>query len=159
MTYVRTWRDISFSTIISLLVIGLVGGASYYLWKNVAEDPARPGKQERLSSEAPRARAGAEAGVAADPKASHAEIERQLVRAYIKRGAAFHARGEDEQAIADYTKAIEINPKVAQAYTKRAVAHEAVGRREEAITDYRRALAIDGNQFSKDALKRLGASQ
>jgi tetratricopeptide (TPR) repeat protein len=159
MTYVRTWQDISFTAIKPLLVIGLVGGAFYYLWKNVAEDPARPAKQDRLSFEAPRARAKTEAGVAADPQASRAEIQKQLAWAYMKRGAAFHARGEDDQAIADYTKAIEIDPKVAHTYTKRAVAYEAVGRREEAITDYRRALAIDGNQFNKDALKRLGAPQ
>jgi tetratricopeptide (TPR) repeat protein len=72
---------------------------------------------------------------------------------------AFHARGEDDRAIADYTQAIEIYPKLAQAYAKRGVAYEAIGRREEAIADYRRAVAIDGNEFSKDALKRLGQSQ
>ena len=142
-------------------MVGLVGSGFYYLWKNVAvaDDRARSAKQDRSSPETSRASADAKAGVAADPQTSRAEIEKQLAWAYIKRGAAFHARGEDDRAIADYTQAIEINPKLAQAYAKRGVAYEAIGRREEAIADYRRAVAIDGNEFSKDALKRLGQSQ
>jgi tetratricopeptide (TPR) repeat protein len=159
MTNVRTWGNISLSTIKVLIVVGLVGSAFYYLRKNVAEDPSRSAKQDRSSPETSRASADAKAGVAADPQTSRAEIEKQLAWAYIKRGAAFHARGEDDRAIADYTQAIEINPKLAQAYAKRGVAYEAIGRREEAIADYRRAVAIDGNEFSKEALKHLGLTQ
>jgi tetratricopeptide (TPR) repeat protein len=159
MAYVRTWGDISQRTIKFLVVLGLVGGGFYYLWKNAAIDSARRAEQDRLSSEASRAKEEAAGGLAADPQASRAEITKRLVRAYINRGAAYHARGDDDRAIADYTKAIEIDPLFAAAYTKRGVAYETLGKREEAIADFRRALAIDGNQFSKDALKRLGASQ
>ena len=80
MTNVRTWGNISLSTIKVLIVVGLVGSAFYYLWKNVAvaDDRARSAKQDRSSPETSRASADAKAGVAADPQTSRAEIEKQL---------------------------------------------------------------------------------
>lgn len=160
MARFRTWGRVLLSTVTLLIVATLFGSAFYlYPWKNIGEDLARWTKQDRLSSESSRPSHQTKTDVAADPQASRADIETQLAWAYIKRGIAFQARGEDDRAIADFTKALEINPQLTQAYTKRGVAYEAIGLREEAITDYRRALAIDGNEFSKSALKRLGALQ
>src|SRR5436190_15911175 len=53
-----------------------------------------------------------------------ASEKRSLPAAYVNRGNAYHSRGEYDQAIADYGKAIEINPKYAEAYNNRGATHE-----------------------------------
>lgn len=79
---------------------------------------------------------------------------------YINRGATYTAKRDYDHAVADFTKAIELNPqgpKVYHAYYNRGAIYEALGRRVEAIWDYQRALAINPNdQDSREALKRLG---
>ena len=78
--------------------------------------------------------------------------------AYYNRSVAYYDKGEYDRAIADFTKAIEIEPN-ANRYSARAVAYEKKSDNEQAIADYRRAQAKDPNHHSsKDALKRLGAS-
>jgi tetratricopeptide (TPR) repeat protein len=57
-------------------------------------------------------------------------------------------KGEHEQAISDYTKAIEINPKSASAYTDRGLAYKRKGEYDLAISDYTKAIEIN----SKDAV-------
>ena len=48
-----------------------------------------------------------------------------------------------EAAIADYTRAIELNPGHCRAYYNRAFSRDRLGRCEEAIADYSRALEIE----------------
>jgi Flp pilus assembly protein TadD len=55
-------------------------------------------------------------------------------------------RGEFGYAIADYTKAIEINPQHAAAYNSRSAAFEATGDLDHAIEDHRRAIEISPQQ-------------
>jgi len=57
-------------------------------------------------------------------------------------------KAEHEQAISDYTKAIEINPKSAFAYTDRGLAYKRKGEYDLAISDYTKAIEIN----SKDAV-------
>src|SRR5277367_1527585 len=47
--------------------------------------------------------------------------------AYKSRGYAYHAKGDFDRAIADYTKAIGIDPKDADAYKNRGYAYHAKG--------------------------------
>ena len=66
-----------------------------------------------------------------------------LAIAYGRRGNAFHDKGEYDRAIADYTKAIEIDQKGLVAYNNRGIAYRAKGDNDSAIADYTRAIAID----------------
>jgi tetratricopeptide (TPR) repeat protein len=84
-----------------------------------------------------------------------------LAAAYVNRGNAYHNRAEYDQAIADYSNAIQINPKYAEAYNNRGASHEKKQDKGKAIADYRMALSIDsssrGGALARDNLKRLGA--
>jgi len=48
-----------------------------------------------------------------------------------------------DKAIADESKAIEIDPKNATAYYNRGVAYDTLGQWDKAIADYSRAIEID----------------
>ena len=50
-----------------------------------------------------------------------------------------------EQAIADYSKAIELNPDDVLAYNNRGIAYTDLGDYERAITDYYKAVELDPN--------------
>jgi tetratricopeptide (TPR) repeat protein len=68
-------------------------------------------------------------------------------------------KGEYGLAIADATKAIEIDPKLAAAYNNRGDAAEKSGDIDRAIADYRDALRLDpGARRMKEALLRLHQS-
>jgi tetratricopeptide (TPR) repeat protein len=84
-----------------------------------------------------------------------------LAAAYVNRGNAYHSKGEYDQAIADYGKAIQLNPKYAEAYNNRGAAHEKKQDKGKAIADYRMALSLNpsspGGALAKNNLQRLGA--
>lgn len=64
---------------------------------------------------------------------------------YYNRGKAYTNQGNLTQAIAEYSKAIEINPKHAKAYYNRGNTY---GKRDnliQAISDYTKAIEIDSN--------------
>jgi tetratricopeptide (TPR) repeat protein len=63
--------------------------------------------------------------------------------AYYNRGVAYAKKSQYDQAISDYTKALEINPKFAEAYYNRGVAYGRKGQLDRAMEDYTRALEID----------------
>ena len=58
-------------------------------------------------------------------------------------GIAYEIRGQYDQAIADFTNALEINPKYVDAYINRGIAHANKGEYDQAISDYTKALEID----------------
>jgi tetratricopeptide (TPR) repeat protein len=66
-----------------------------------------------------------------------------LAAAYHNRGVAHLAKGDSEQAFADFERALAINPRLAQAYTNRATLWEAKGESEKAMADYNRAIKLD----------------
>jgi tetratricopeptide (TPR) repeat protein len=63
--------------------------------------------------------------------------------AYYNRGNAHRAKGENDRAIADYTRAIEINPKHANAFISRGMAYHAKGENDRAIADYTMAIVLN----------------
>src|SRR5206468_536697 len=65
--------------------------------------------------------------------------------AYLGRGIVFDQLVplvKPEQALADLTKAIELDPKNAEAYKRRADVFYRMDRSEQALSDYAKALAI-----------------
>ena len=59
-------------------------------------------------------------------------------------------------AIADYTRAIELDANFALAYLNRGIAHEQRGDTSAAAKDYRQSLAIDpAAEAAQGRLKRL----
>jgi tetratricopeptide (TPR) repeat protein len=72
---------------------------------------------------------------------------------YLKRGNIQLSQNKLAEAIADFTKAIELDPAFAEAYVRRGIAQRAKGRLNEAIQDFEKAESIDpGASVSK----RLG---
>jgi len=47
------------------------------------------------------------------------ELNPKFAMAYVKRGMAYHKKGQYDQAISDFNKAIELNPEYAKAYSNR----------------------------------------
>lgn len=61
--------------------------------------------------------------------------------AYVTRGSAYRAKGDLDRAIADYTKAFELNPS-AHGYLARGNAWRAKREFDRAIADYKKALEL-----------------
>lgn len=64
-------------------------------------------------------------------------------RPYNNRGYAYRMQGKFDYALADYTKAIEIDPKYHVAWTNRGYIYFSIGQFEKAIDDFSKALALD----------------
>jgi tetratricopeptide (TPR) repeat protein len=60
------------------------------------------------------------------------------------RGTLYAGKGDYDKAIADYSKAIEINPRDADVYSNRGAAYaDGKGQYDKAIADYSKALEIN----------------
>jgi tetratricopeptide (TPR) repeat protein len=57
--------------------------------------------------------------------------------AYINRGIAYKMMGDHDQAIANFSKALEINPRLAAAYVNRGRAYRSKDQYDRAISDDR----------------------
>lgn len=68
-----------------------------------------------------------------------------LATAHTKRGNAHYDKGEPDLAIADYTKAIELDPKDAQPYFNRGLAYVKKREPDPAIADFTNAIELDPN--------------
>ncbi|HZF00203.1 MAG TPA: tetratricopeptide repeat protein [Planctomycetota bacterium] len=62
--------------------------------------------------------------------------------AFLKRGMARQAKGDHDGAIADFSKAIELNPECVQAYASRGVSKDAKGDTNGAKADYSTSISI-----------------
>jgi len=60
-------------------------------------------------------------------------------------GNAYAGKGNHNQAILEYDKAIEINPNYANAYNNRGSAYNKEGNRDQAISDYNKAIELNPN--------------
>ncbi len=63
--------------------------------------------------------------------------------AYYTRGQAYLNKGQHDQAIADYNKALEIDPKFTEAYNGRGLSYAAKAEYDQALSDYNKALEIN----------------
>lgn len=68
------------------------------------------------------------------------ESPAKLFLAHLWRGSAYEKKGDHDQAIADFNKAIELQPDSAMTYYDRGVANAANGENDLAISDYDRAI-------------------
>jgi tetratricopeptide (TPR) repeat protein len=59
------------------------------------------------------------------------------------RGLGYEEKGQYDEAISNYTKALEINPRDAEAYYNRGVVYNRKGQYDEAISDFTKALEIN----------------
>jgi Flp pilus assembly protein TadD len=63
--------------------------------------------------------------------------------AYNHRGVAYHAKGDYNLAIRDYTRAIALEPNYAMAYNNRGLAYKSINNNDWAINDYTQAIKLD----------------
>ena len=80
---------------------------------------------------------------------SRQELRQTLAIAYHRRGTAYASKKEYDQAIADYTKALEIDPKYVGAYNDRGLAYTSKGDYERAIADVTRAVELTAEPTSR----------
>jgi len=66
-----------------------------------------------------------------------------LAVAYNNRGSARDDLGQHRAAIADFSKAVQLDPKLAQAYYSRSFAYEKTGQLAKALRDAKKAAALD----------------
>ena len=86
-----------------------------------------------------------------------------LATAYKNRGDAYDDKGQYDQALEDYGRAVETNPQDAEAFNSRGTTYIALGRYELAIGDFDRSVRINpaspvalGNRcFAKAVLGEL----
>ena len=71
-----------------------------------------------------------------------------LVWAYNNRGNAKRGKGDLDGALADYTRALELNPQDAKAYNNRGNAKQDKGDLDGALADYTRALELNPKHAS-----------
>lgn len=69
----------------------------------------------------------------------------QNVAAYTNRGLTYTSAGQWENAVADLTKAIELDSTYPVSYANRGIVYGNLGQTENAIADFTRVLAIDPN--------------
>lgn len=65
-----------------------------------------------------------------------------LAIAYNNRGSAWDDKGKAEQAVKDFSKAIQVNPEYDAAYYNRSYTLERQGRLPQAIKDMEKAVAL-----------------
>ena len=63
--------------------------------------------------------------------------------AYNNRGFAYYGLKKYSEAIADYTKTIELDPKYAKAYNNRGNAYKAIGKIKDAEADFAKAKSLE----------------
>jgi Tfp pilus assembly protein PilF len=72
---------------------------------------------------------------------------------YNNRGIAFAEKGQYEQAISDFNKALEINPRYNKAYNNRGIVYRLRGQYHQAISDFNKAIST--NPLDAEAYNNL----
>jgi tetratricopeptide (TPR) repeat protein len=69
-------------------------------------------------------------------------------------------KGENERAIADFSKALDLDPRLAKAHYNRAAVYRTKSEIDPAIADYSKAIEIDPQYsnayFSRDSVEAIG---
>lgn len=102
-----------------------------------ATNAAADDKQDCAGKDAERAIRGCTALIG-----SPGETGKGLAVALVNRGAAYASNRDYDRAIADYTRAIEIDPKYARAYDGRGIAYTSKGDYVKAVADVTMALEL-----------------
>lgn len=90
----------------------------------------------------------ADAAADADAADAHPADEPADAAAYARRGAAFLGRRDFEHAIADFTRASEMNPNEAEYWYQRGTAHWQNKQPIPALSDFDRALELNSNYLA-----------
>ena len=69
----------------------------------------------------------------------------EKARAYVHRGIAYLYKGDFDQAITDFTKALELKDNYAEAYCERGIAYSVKDDLDRAIADFTKALELKVN--------------
>lgn len=72
-----------------------------------------------------------------------AQINVVSAEEYLRRGIAFYSRGNFDQAISNFSKALKIKPDFAEAYLNRGLAYINSDEADKAFLDYARAIEIN----------------
>jgi tetratricopeptide (TPR) repeat protein len=78
----------------------------------------------------------------ATAEANRAMTRRERAETYYERGNVLYGMGDFEGAIADYTRAIELDPQNPRYYNNRAVTYSTMGEERKALTDYNHAVEL-----------------
>ncbi len=62
---------------------------------------------------------------------------------YNNRGAAYGEKGQYDQAVSDFNKAIEIDPRYNKAYNNRGIVYRLKGQYDRAVSDFNKAIEIN----------------
>ncbi len=81
-------------------------------------------------------------------------IEKDLAKTYVQRGIIYYEKGDFDNAIVDYTQAIELDPDFADAYYQRGIVFFSKGDLDSAVVNYTQAIKLDPDLT--DAYKDLG---
>src|SRR5262249_5280132 len=81
-----------------------------------------------------------------------------LALAHANRGQCYLEMHENERAILDFNRAIELDANAIGAYFQRGRAHAELGRKQEAAADYHKVLQLQpGEKWATEGLRRLEA--
>src|SRR5262245_17248320 len=79
--------------------------------------------------------------------------------AYFNRGIAYRGKGDNDPAMVDFGKAIELDPKNATYYNNRGASYFSKGDKDKAIADFRKVLSVDpASELARSNLRRLGVN-
>ncbi|MDW8070070.1 MAG: tetratricopeptide repeat protein [Anaerolineae bacterium] len=89
------------------------------------------------------------ANVTYQNRGTTSQVGRQLAHIHFERGAAYHAEGHYEDAIARYRQAIASDPHYGPAYINLGLAYLAAGQRDHAIQAFRGAIRMAADEASR----------
>lgn len=90
------------------------------------------------------------------------EAPGNLAITYYNRGFGYQGTADYDRAIADYSKAIDLNPKFANAYNNRGTVYGIKGDHDRAIADFTKAIDLDpkdANAFNNRCFARAITGQ
>lgn len=120
------------------IVTGVVLGAGYWGFRYVSDAPIR----SQSAFEAGMVQMGPGNFDAAIAKFTESINIRETAVAYLQRGNAYTNQGRFEQALADWSKAIQLDPNLGEAYTARGTYYRVHGDLPRALADLERSLQI-----------------